>query len=116
MIYCFGKVAAAMCSLTVVAFAQIGGSGTVQGVVSDPTGSVIPAATVVATNIATQVRTSRPTTDAGYYVIAPLAPGEYSISANAGGFQTLVQEHVRVDALSTATVNFTLKIGTAADS
>src|ERR1035441_2693659 len=33
---------------------QIGGTGSIRGVVSDPSGAVIPAASVVATNIATR--------------------------------------------------------------
>src|SRR5258708_10059758 len=97
------------------ALAQIGGSGSIQGVVSDPSGAVIPGATVVATNVATGVKTTRPTTDAGYYVLSPLAPGEYTVSASVQGFQTLTQEHIVVDALSTVGLNLTMKIGASAE-
>src|SRR5713226_8702644 len=61
-------------------FAQIGGSGTIQGSVTDPTGAVIPGATVAATNVGTQVKTTRQTTDAGYYVISPLPAGQYTVT------------------------------------
>src|SRR5258708_4501443 len=97
------------------ALAQIGGSGSIQGVVSDPSGAVIPGATVVATNVATGVKTTRPATDAGYYVLSPLPPGEYTVSASVQGFQTLTQEHIVVDALSTVGLNLTLKIGASAE-
>src|SRR5262249_40412315 len=50
-------------------------------------------------------------TAAGFYVISPLPAGEYSISANASGFQTLVQDNVIVDGLSTVAVNLSLKVG-----
>ena len=50
--------------------AQIGG-GTIQGTVVDPSGQVIPKATVVATNVATGVATTRETTSAGLYSINP---------------------------------------------
>jgi hypothetical protein len=96
--------------------AQIGGTGTVQGVVSDPSGAVIPGASVTATQEATGVKTTRQTTAAGYYVISPLPAGQYSISAAAAGFQTIVQEHVAVDALATAGLNLTLKVGSATES
>ena len=46
-------------------FAQIGGAGSIQGVITDATGAVIPGATVTAINVATGVRTERQTTDAG---------------------------------------------------
>ena len=95
--------------------AQIGGSGSIQGVISDPSGGVIPSASVVGTNVATAVKTSRQTTDAGYYVLSPLPPGEYTVEVSAKGFQTLLQEHVLVDALSQVGLNLRLKVGTTAE-
>jgi hypothetical protein len=96
--------------------AQIGGTGTVQGVVADPSGAVVPGAAVSATNEETGIKTSRLTTDAGYYVISPLPAGQYSISVSAAGFQTIVQEHVSVDALATVGLNLVLKVGSSAES
>ena len=68
---------------------MVGGSGTIQGTVTDPTGAVVPGATVVATNNATGVKTTRETTQAGVFVISPLNPGEYTLTVSATGFQTL---------------------------
>ena len=98
-----------------IGMAQIGGSGSIQGTVLDQSRAVIPGATVVATNVATGVKTSRQTTEAGFYVLSPLAPGEYTVSASVSGFQTLVQEHVIVDALSVVGLNLTLKVGATAE-
>src|SRR5215472_6866542 len=81
--------------------AQIGGAGSIQGVVTDATGAVIPGANVTATNVATGVKTERGTTEAGLYVIAPLPPGEYTVTASIAGFKPIVQQKVIVDALST---------------
>ena len=74
--------------------AQIGGNGTIEGVISDPSGATMPGATVEATQIATGVKTVRQTTAAGYYVLASMPPGEYTLKVTANGFETLVQEHV----------------------
>ena len=82
------------------ATAQIGGSGTIQGVGSDPSAAVIPNATVTATNAATGVQTSRQTTSAGYYSLSLLPAGVYSVTVTAHGFRQLVQQSVVVDALS----------------
>ncbi|HWB83520.1 MAG TPA: carboxypeptidase-like regulatory domain-containing protein [Bryobacteraceae bacterium] len=95
--------------------AQIGGTGSIEGTVSDPSGAVIPAATVDATNVATGVTTTRQTTAAGYYVISALPAGEYSVKFNAGGFQSLVQQHVVVDALGTTALNVKMSVGSASE-
>ncbi len=99
-----------------IAMAQIGGTGSIQGVITDPTGAVIPTATVVATNKATGVKTTRQTTATGLYVLSPLSPGEYAVSVSASGFQSLIQEKVIVDALGTVGLNLTLQVGTTTDT
>jgi hypothetical protein len=96
--------------------AQIGGTGSIQGVISDPSGAVIPGATVTCTNVATGVKTTRQTTAAGLYVLSPLPPGRYTVSASASGFQTMVQEDVVVDALSNVGLNLTLPVGSTTES
>ncbi len=57
--------------------AQIGGGGSIQGMVLDASGAALPGATVTATNIATGVETRRQTTQAGVYALSPLQPGDY---------------------------------------
>ena len=98
-------------SATINVMAQTGGGGSIQGTIIDPGGAVVPGATVVATNLATGVETTRQTNDAGLYVISPLPPGAYKVVVSATGFQTLIQENVIVDALSTIAVNLSLKVG-----
>ena len=98
------------------ALAQTGGGGSIQGTITDSGGSIVPGATVVATNVATRVESARRTNEAGLYVISPLPPGEYKVSVSATGFQSLIQEKVIVDALSAVSVNLTLKVGNVADT
>jgi hypothetical protein len=96
--------------------AQIGGAGSIQGVVTDATGAVIPGAIVIATNVATGVKTQRQATEAGFYVITPLPAGEYTVTASVAGFKPIVQEKVIVDALSTVAVNLSLQIGAVSET
>src|SRR5215467_12944354 len=98
------------------ALAQTGGGGSIQGTITDSGGSVVHGATVVATNVATKIESTRQTNEAGLYVISPLPPGEYTVSVSATGFQTLIQEKVVVDALSAVSVNLTMKVGNVADT
>src|SRR5437868_2757694 len=96
--------------LSCPAFAQIGGSGSIEGIVTDSSGAVVANASVTATSATTGVRTTRQTTNAGRYTISPLAAGVYSVTVAAPGFETLVQEKVTVDALSVAALNLSLQV------
>src|ERR1039458_5819296 len=69
--------------------AQTAGEGTITGIVKDSSGAEIPGATVVATNVATNVSETRTTSGAGAYTIAPLQPGTYTVTVAAKGFKTL---------------------------
>jgi hypothetical protein len=93
--------------------AQTAGDGTIQGTVTDTSGAVIAGATVTATNNATGVGSTRLSTSAGFFSIAPLLPGAYTLSVTANGFEKLVQDNVTVDALQTRTINPALRVGTA---
>ena len=93
---------------------QISGAGTIQGVVTDPSGALLPGATVTATNNATGVKIERGTTGAGLYNLSPLPPGQYTVSVAAKGFENRTQQNVTVDALQTVTVNLTMQIAGAA--
>ena len=91
-------------------FAQIGGSGSIQGTVLDASKSALPGATVTATNRATDVVTTRQTTESGVYVLSPLAPGEYRVTVTLDGFQTVTHEGIVVDGLTAVGLNVTLPV------
>lgn len=99
-----------------IAAAQVGGSGTIQGTVTDPSGAVVAGASVTAVNEGTGISTGRQTTEAGFFVLSPLQPGLYSISVKSQGFQTATQEHIVVDALATVGVNPKLVVGSGTQS
>ena len=80
-----------------------------------PSCAVIPGATVEAANVGTGVKTSRQTTLAGYFVLSSLPAGEYSVRVSATGFETLVQAHVIVDALSSTSMNPAMRIGSTSE-
>jgi hypothetical protein len=96
-----------------IADAQVGGTGTIQGTVTDPSGGLVTGATVIASNVATGVETTRKTSEAGVFVISLLPAGEYTVTVKAAGFETLTQPHVIVDALANVAVNPKLQIGAA---
>ncbi len=87
------------------------GRGTITGLVKDSTGSVVPAADVTATNLATGVETKSVTTDAGLYRMPYVPPGKYKITAAKGGFKTGVRDNVDVLITQTVTADFILEVG-----
>jgi carboxypeptidase family protein/TonB-dependent receptor-like protein len=109
--YCIAFLAAAG-----LAFGQAGGTGSIQGTVTDPSGAVVAGAAVSATNLATGVRTDRKTTDAGFFVLPLLPAGDYTVTVTATGFQTLNQPHVIIEALATVGLELKLQIGAANQS
>ena len=81
--------------LAPLAIAQAG-SGTLRGRVTDPTGAVIPHATVIATGAG---QTGTAVSDAqGAFEIKGLAPGTYAVSAQATGFARAANQNVTVSA------------------
>ena len=98
------------------AHAQVGGTGSTEGTVTDPSGGLVTNATVTATNVATGFVTARKTTGAGQFVLPLLPAGEYTVTVTAAGFQALRQEKVVLDALQTLGLMLKLQIGSASQS
>ncbi|MGH7443077.1 MAG: carboxypeptidase regulatory-like domain-containing protein, partial [bacterium] len=86
--------------------------GTVQGTVTDPSGAVIPGATVSVKNQATGVVRPLTTNSAGFYSAPNLTPGVYGITASAKGFKTEVQ-HITLTVGAEDSINFALSVGAA---
>lgn len=91
--------------------AQVSGTGTIQGIVSDSSGGVIQGATVTAINPSTGRSTSANTTSSGLYVLTALPPGEYTVKFKAEGFQPVTQEHISVHPISIVGLNLTMEAG-----
>src|ERR1039458_8321844 len=71
-------------------------SGTVRGVVSDPSGAVVPQATVSLTTPQGQSVSTSTSNREGLYELKGIAPGSYNLNATAKGFAVFGQENVTV--------------------
>jgi len=69
-----------------VAWAQVD-RATLSGVVKDTGGGVVPGATVVVTNPATNLESRQQTTETGGYQVVNLIPGRYHVDVELSGFK-----------------------------
>ena len=86
------------------------GTGSIVGIVSDPTGAVVSGARVTVTNLGTGRRIDLTTNSAGAFNSGALVPGNYQTKVTASGFNS-VETRVTVQVGNTATVNVKLQIG-----
>jgi hypothetical protein len=105
---------AAFFLLPISAIAQ-GERGALTGTVSDPTGAVVPEATITITETRTGVVTTVASSSAGYYRV-PVPPGTYRLEASKEGFKTGVAENIVVPVAQVVTIDFALQIGSKAES
>ncbi len=89
-------------------------TGSITGVVTDPSGAVIAGASVVATNLDTGVNTTATSNGQGLYRIELLPVGRYQLAINATGFESATVPPFDLEALQTATVNLKLTLGSSA--
>lgn len=96
-------------ALTVSASAQFKAS--IQGTVADPSGAVVSGATVTVTNQETNRTQQVTTSDEGFYRVSGLAPGRYTVSAEAAGFKKKIIEDVVINAEEAQGVDLLLDTG-----
>jgi hypothetical protein len=84
--------------------------GEILGTVTDPTGAVIPKATVTATRTATGISQSTVTAAGGTYAIPNLVVGTYTVSVTAAGFKSETAAGVTLDVSQQRQVDFTLAV------
>ncbi len=90
-------------------------TGSISGRVTDPTGAVVPAATVIVRNVDTGVQQTVLSNHDGLYRLPSVMPGNYAIAASRKGFRD-VQALVRVRVGNTAVQNIRLQVGASEDT
>jgi hypothetical protein len=101
---------------TGIAFAQgVGSSGDIKGTLTDPTGGVIPKATIVVEDAEKGIRRTSVTDENGQYEFAGLSPSTYRVTAKASGFQTEILKDVVVTVGQTVILDFRMKISAGSE-
>ena len=103
----------ALCGSNLVAQQTLGG---ITGEVTDPSGSVIPNATVTLVDEQTSYTRTAKTNGEGTYLLVNLPIDAYTITFTADGFDTQRTPHIPLQGNRTATLNVQLKVAAAASA
>ena len=87
-------------------------SASVNGVIRDPKGAVIPGATIVLTSVDTSVEHTSVSNGSGDYVFLDITPGRYTVTASAPGFNPQKVSEFVLAVSQIATFDFNLNVGT----
>jgi hypothetical protein len=82
------------------------------GIVRDPNQLVVPGANIQITNPATGQSLTTQSNSEGLFQLATLSPGSYTATISAAGFDTLVRTGIVLQVDQSATIDFTLTVGT----
>jgi hypothetical protein len=91
--------------------AQTAGTGSIQGAVVDPVGAVIPNASVMVTNTATQVKHKATSGGDGLYSFPNLPIGSYTLDVSAPGFEQYIQQGIVLEVGSSIRINANMTVG-----
>src|SRR5215469_4617013 len=98
-----------LCSVPMMG--QAGTLGTMTGIVNDPSGAVVPDATVTIKDKSTNQTLTQTTNSAGRYTFVNLRPGDYEVTITKTGFAKAVIASDIIQVGETSTNNVTLKVG-----
>ncbi len=93
-----------------MALAQVN-TGDITGSVTDPTGAIVPKATVTIENLATHEKRTQQSNDAGSYTFTFLQPGHYSVSVKASGFKGYTVPDLAIQGGDHARADASMQVG-----
>src|SRR5882762_2813574 len=91
-------------------------TATVNGLVRDPSGAVVPGAEVQLINEQTNTRYPARTNREGIYSVPNLPPGTYRIQVSKVGFKTIDKPDIILNVLDARAINFDLPVGAASET
>jgi hypothetical protein len=92
------------------ALSQTAGSATITGSVTDPSGSVVPAATVTIRNTDMGIERKTETSDAGVYTAAFLQPGHYEVEVAKAGFTSVLRKDLSLQVGQTLAIDLKMTV------
>jgi hypothetical protein len=105
------SIAALLAVLVVLPMAHAQFRASLQGVVTDSSGAVVPSATLTLTNKETNQSRQATSGGEGAYAFTNLAPGQYSLVVKKDGFKTSTIDYIAVAAEKTQGLDVKMDLG-----
>ena len=86
-------------------------SGSLTGIIKDPSGAVVPGAEVKLTEANKGYSLDVNSDESGRYLLRSIPPGTYRLSVAASGFRTYVRQGVVLDVRQNASIDVALQLG-----
>jgi len=91
-------------------------TASVTGRITDPSGALVPEATVTVESVETGLRITVQSNEQVYYNIPSLLPGAYNFSVSKAGFKPLRQTNLRLQVQQVARLDVALEVGGVTES
>ena len=91
-------------------------TGRVIGMVTDPSGSVVPGARITVTNVDTGIKRETAAADDGTYQALLLPVGRYRVTVEARGFRKVVTDPQQLDINQSLRIDLKLEVGAATET
>jgi hypothetical protein len=96
-----------------LSFAALAQTTSITGIVTDPTGAVIPAANITIVNVDTGAERTTESDKIGAYTVSQVTPGKYRMIAKAAGFSDEIVNNIELLVNQPATIDIKFeKLGT----
>ena len=105
-----------LCAMLAIGAVAQDPRGAITGIVTDPSGAVVPNATVEVINKAMGTRQVLKTNDAGVYTALYLIPGQYQVVVEIPGFKKAIRDNIEVRVDDRIAVNIQLEVGATEQS
>jgi hypothetical protein len=90
-------------------------TGSITGLVTDPSGASVPGAKVALVDQEKGYAFNAVTDSTGRYLFRSIPPGTYRLRVEAASFQTQTQDAIKLDVSQNVSVDFSLKVGAVTD-
>jgi Carboxypeptidase regulatory-like domain/TonB-dependent Receptor Plug Domain len=108
-----------LCALlltTAHAWAQGSTTGSIRGTVQDPTGGVLPGATITLTNTGTKAVQTATSDGRGQFILGGIFPGTYDMKVELSGFKSYEQKAIAISPTDNRGIDVKLEVGAQSET